>query len=104
LSAVDLSPQQWREDIASLGRELPAKHPSLFFHLSKAEFGPQAIRLQEAADTATDIEMRAGLARLVAARDLKHPAHATLVGEPTGQKPNSYGKCARSNCRTLGWW
>jgi len=28
----------------------------------------------------------------MAARDLKHQAHATLVGEPTGQKPNSYGE------------
>jgi hypothetical protein len=27
-----------------------------------------------------------------AARDLKHRAHAVLVGEPTGQKPNTYGE------------
>jgi hypothetical protein len=66
LSAADLSPEQWREDIAYLARELPAKHKNLFFHLSKAEFDRQIGGLQEAANTATDIQMRAGLARLVA--------------------------------------
>jgi len=66
LSAADLSPAQWREDIAYLARELPARHKNLFFHLSKAEFDRQVSRLSEAAGSATDAEMRAGLARLVA--------------------------------------
>jgi hypothetical protein len=66
LSAADLTPEQWRDDIAYLGRELPARHKNLFFHLSKSEFERQISRLQEAAATATDMEMRAGLAQLVA--------------------------------------
>lgn len=66
LSAAGLTPGEWREDIAYLARELPAKHPNLFFHLSKAEFARQVSSLEQAAGAATDIEMRAGLARLVA--------------------------------------
>ena len=65
-SAADLTPAQWREDIAYLDRELPAKHKNLFFHLSKAEFDRQVVRSEQAAATAPDIEIRAGLARLVA--------------------------------------
>jgi len=66
VSAASLTPPQWREDIAYLARELPARHPNLFFHLSKAEFDRQVRQLQESAATASDLEMRAGLARLVA--------------------------------------
>jgi hypothetical protein len=64
--AADLSPQQWRDDIAYLARELPARHKNLFFHLSKADFDREVSQLSEAAATASDIEIRAGLTRLVA--------------------------------------
>lgn len=66
LSAADPTPAEWREDIAFLARELPARHPNLFFHVSKTDFERQVSQLQEAAATATAVEMRAGLARLVA--------------------------------------
>ena len=66
VSAADVTPAQWREDIAFLARELPAKHRNLFFHLSKADFDRQVSQLEAAAGTATDLEMRAGLTRLVA--------------------------------------
>ena len=66
LCAADVTPDQWRDDLGFLARALPAKHKNLFFHLSKAEFNRRIKQLEEAAGTATDIEMRAGLARLVA--------------------------------------
>ena len=63
---VRLSPAQWRQDVAYFARELPARHNNLFFQLSKADFEQQINRLSDAADTATDIEMQAGMARIVA--------------------------------------
>ncbi|MBZ5580225.1 MAG: hypothetical protein LAP40_27000 [Acidobacteriia bacterium] len=67
-----LSPGQWREDVANFGRELAARHKDLFFHLPRAEFEQQISRLEDAAATASDIEMRAGLTRIMAAVDDPH--------------------------------
>lgn len=62
-----LSAAQWREDVAYFGRELAARHKNLFFHLSRAEFERQVRELSGEAESASDIEMRAGLARIMAA-------------------------------------
>jgi len=61
-----LTPAQWREDVTYFGRELPILHKNLFFHLSKADFDRQIGQLSNAAATASELEMKAGLARIMA--------------------------------------
>jgi len=61
-----LSPAQWREDVAFFGKELAARHNNLFFHLSRADFERQIRDLSDAAATVSDIEMKAGLLRIMA--------------------------------------
>jgi len=44
---IDLSPQQWIEDLEALKRELPRRHANAFFYLPKAKFEAEIMRLQD---------------------------------------------------------
>jgi hypothetical protein len=44
---LDLSPQQWVEDLDALKRELPKRHANAFFYLPKAAFEAQIKQLQD---------------------------------------------------------
>ena len=67
LSAAELTFEQWRADLDYLGRELPRRHRNLFHTLSRAEFERRLKELSSAVPKLSDLEVRAGIARLVAA-------------------------------------
>lgn len=61
-----ITPEQWAADIQFLGRELPKRHKNAFFKTSQAEFEAERRRVEALARTATELEIRAGMVRLVA--------------------------------------
>ena len=65
--ASDLTAVQWRADVALLAKELPQRHRNLFHALPKAEFERRVAGLDAAIPNLSEPEIRAGIARLVAA-------------------------------------
>jgi hypothetical protein len=63
--ALAITPEQWREDIALLARELPARHKNAFHTLSREEWEKGIAALESRAATASGIEMRAAITQLV---------------------------------------
>lgn len=61
-----LTPQQWREDVHLLARELPARHANAFHHTPQTEFERQVRELEGELPRLSDAEVRMRLARLVA--------------------------------------
>ncbi|MBV9991771.1 MAG: hypothetical protein JOZ72_10800 [Alphaproteobacteria bacterium] len=58
---LDLTPAQWREDIAFFARELPKHHANAFFSLGREIFDAEIAALTAKADTANGDEMFVGL-------------------------------------------
>jgi len=58
---LDLTPEEWRADIAFYARELPKHHANALFSLSHAEFDAEIAALDKRAATANGDEMFVGL-------------------------------------------
>lgn len=58
---LDLTPAQWREDIAYFARELPKHHANAFFSLPRADFEREVAALDKRTDTANGDEIFVGL-------------------------------------------
>jgi tetratricopeptide (TPR) repeat protein len=67
LSAAELTSEQWRADLAFLAKELPQRHKNLYHTLPKAEFERRVEELSTAVPKLSELEIRAGIARIVAA-------------------------------------
>jgi hypothetical protein len=61
---LDLTPAQWREDIAYYERELPRRHANAFFHISRTEFEKEVRALAQRAASANGDEMFVGLQQI----------------------------------------
>jgi hypothetical protein len=57
--------KKWTADLRFVKRELPALHKNLFFYLSKEDFDNEMDQLISQVDELSDMEIRAGLARIV---------------------------------------
>src|SRR5574340_268487 len=66
-AGAGLTPEQWREDVRFLAQELPKRHANAFHSISRAQFERRIQELLNSAGTAADLQMRAGIVRLVAA-------------------------------------
>jgi hypothetical protein len=66
-SAAKLTAEEWRADVAFLAKELPARHKNAYHHISRAEFERRVSELNAAIPKMTDVQIRAGIAQLVAA-------------------------------------
>jgi tetratricopeptide (TPR) repeat protein len=63
---VSLTADQWREDLAFLAKELPARHVQPFAHTSKADFDKQVADLQAQIPKLDESGIRTGFQRLAA--------------------------------------
>jgi hypothetical protein len=70
--AAELTKDQWRENLAVLAKELPARHINLFFHLPKADWERRVAALQERIDQFDDVTIRLEMSKLVAAAGDSH--------------------------------
>jgi hypothetical protein len=68
----ELTPEQWRQDLRFLAKELPRRHKNLFFQLPRAEFERQVRELDASIPKLSEIEVRAALVRLVASMGNAH--------------------------------
>lgn len=66
-AGADQTPEQWRDDVRFLAQELPKRHANAFHSLPRSEFERRVAELLHAAETATDLQMRAAIVRLMAA-------------------------------------
>jgi hypothetical protein len=66
-SAAKLTAEDWQADLAFLGKELPARHKNAYHHISRAEFERRVSELNAAIPKMTDVQIRGGIAQLVAA-------------------------------------
>jgi hypothetical protein len=57
--------KKWTADLNYVKRELPALHKNLFFYLSKEDFDNEMDQLISQVDGLSDLQIRAGLARIV---------------------------------------
>jgi len=65
--AAELSRDQWQENLAVLAKELPSRHPNLFFHLPRAEWEARAAGLSKAIPSLSDGAIRIEFMKLVGA-------------------------------------
>jgi hypothetical protein len=65
--AQSLTVEQWRSDLAYLVKELPARHNNAFTRVTRADFEKQAADLHSRIPNLSDMEIRAGILKLVAA-------------------------------------
>ncbi|HET6164923.1 MAG TPA: hypothetical protein VFG37_14735 [Planctomycetota bacterium] len=63
---AELRVQRWREDLAFLAKELPARHKNLFFQLPREEFEAAVEELDEAVARRSDDELVVEFMRIVA--------------------------------------
>lgn len=61
---LDLTPEQWRADIATFAQELPKHHANAFFSLKREEFDAEIAALDARAATANGDEMFVGLQQI----------------------------------------
>ena len=66
-TAAELPKDQWRENLAFLAKELPARHIDLFFHLPRPDWETRVATLEKAIDNLSDLRIRIELTKLVAA-------------------------------------
>jgi len=67
-----MTPAKWREDLAYLARELPARHKNLFFKISESQFRKQVSELDKRIPKLTEDQIMVGLMRLVASVGDEH--------------------------------
>ncbi|HEX7318149.1 MAG TPA: S41 family peptidase [Pyrinomonadaceae bacterium] len=65
-NAPALSPDEWREDLRHLARELPRRHKNAFHTVTRERFETAATEFDEAIPSLNDDEVVVGLLRLVA--------------------------------------
>jgi len=80
--ANELTTDQWRQDLKVLATELPKRHKNLFFQLPKADFDREVKDLDESIPKLSDLEIRAGLMRLVASIGNAHTTIDAFRGMP----------------------
>ena len=80
--ASQLTPDQWRQDLRVLATELPRRHKNLFHTLPQADFEKEVRQLDEAIPHMSEIEIRAGLTRLVASVGNVHTSVDAFSGTP----------------------
>jgi tetratricopeptide (TPR) repeat protein len=66
-SAAELTAEQWRADLTFLANELPQRHKNLYHQIPRSEFERKVKELDAAIPHLSEIEIRAGITRLVAA-------------------------------------
>lgn len=79
-SAQPLTPQQRQEDLQVLARELPKRHKNAFFKISRADFETRVRKIEQSLSTASDLEIRSALVKLVAAIGDGHTSVDALRG------------------------
>ena len=62
---VGLTPEQWKEDLEYLARQLPKRHKNLFHTISKEQFERKVADLSKRFPDMTELEIRIGLAEIV---------------------------------------
>jgi len=67
VSAAELTPDQWRADVAFLAKELPQRHKNLYHTLSRAEFQRMVDELSADIPKLSEVEIRGRIARILAA-------------------------------------
>ena len=61
---LDLTPDQWRDDVRALAADLPKVHANAFFSLTRAEFDAEVAALERRAAGANGDEMWVGLQQI----------------------------------------
>jgi hypothetical protein len=84
---LTLTREQWRHDLQYLAKELPRRHKNAFHTVSKEQFEKAVAELDAAIVGRGTIS-----AAMVNAIELRKEFNATIVGEPTGSKPNNYSE------------
>jgi uncharacterized protein (TIGR03437 family) len=56
----------WQQDLDTLSTQLPRLHPNLFFQVSRADWNQAVAELRAAVPQLSDVEVMAGMARVVA--------------------------------------
>lgn len=80
---LDLTTQEWRQDLRALATELPARHANAFFSLSKAEFADEVAALDRRIGTANGDEMFVGMQQIVKSIGDGH----TGINAPDDRRP-----------------
>lgn len=79
--AAELTKDQWRENLAVLAKELPARHINLFFQLPRTEWEKRVAALDGAIAGLSDYQVRIEMMRLVAAVGDSHTRIPGLLGD-----------------------
>jgi hypothetical protein len=79
---LDLTPQQWREDLAYLARELPKRHANAFAFITKAEFEARVADIDRRIPSMNSDEVFVALSQLVNAIG---DGHTGIVSPPDRQ-------------------
>jgi hypothetical protein len=78
--AAELTKDQWRENLAVLAKELPARHVNLFFQLPRVEWEKRVASLDGAIANLSDYQIRIEMTKLVAAVGDSHTRIDGLFG------------------------
>src|SRR6516165_4267301 len=78
--AAELTKDQWRENLAVLAKELPARHVNLFFQLPRAEWEKPVASLDAAIANLSDYQIRIEMMKLVAVGD-SHTRIGGVLGD-----------------------
>jgi hypothetical protein len=84
---IDLSPEEWREDLRALATQLPRRHAKIFHFVSRETFEREVAALDAAIPTLDDREVVARLVRLAAMIGDGH----TRVGLPKASTSYPFG-------------
>jgi hypothetical protein len=79
--AAELTKDQWRENLAVLAKELPARHVNLFFQLPRAEWEKRVALLDRAIANLSDYQIRIEMTKLVAAVGDSHTRINGVLGD-----------------------
>ena len=63
---IDLTPEEWREDLAFIARELPRRHANAYHHVSKEQFEQSVAELHARIPSLAGSEVVVEMVRLVA--------------------------------------
>ena len=79
--AAELTKDQWRENLAVLAKELPARHVNLFFQLPRVEWEKRVASLDWAIANLSDYQIRIEMTKLVAAVGDSHTRIGGVLGD-----------------------
>ena len=92
--AAELTKDQWRENLAVLAKELPARHVNLFFQLPRVEWEKRVASLDGAIANLSDYQIRIEMTKLVAAVGDSHTRINGVLGDD--------GRYLYLGCREFG--